>query len=77
MECSAPYGTSISYSFPPEVSGNILEDGVGKLVRAKVREDCLKITSFGYDMAIALMISQCLWLPVKDLHKIKLAYTPA
>lgn len=57
MECSAPYETSISYSFPPEVSGDIVEDGVGQLVRAKVREDHEKIASSVYDIAIAAMMS--------------------
>lgn len=57
MECSAPYETSISYSFPPEVSVDIVEDGVGQLVRAKVREDHEKIVSSVYDIAIAAMKS--------------------
>ena len=55
MECSAPFETSISYSFSLEVSGDIVKGGIGQLVRAKVREDCLKIVSSVYDIAIAAM----------------------
>lgn len=51
----------------PQSTGNILEEGVGRMPEAEVRKTCCKIVYFGGGRAVVLRNSQQLRSPAQDL----------